>query len=360
MYKTYKRALGVVPKSSQGLYEERIVINGSDEPIGVVDKYGNKYTIKKDPSEQGKEIKIWVRSGIGNGTHDSMVPVTHETDICVIDPRILLTEMVYVKEADVVICNVKNLPYCEHPNQSFSYEDGMKWLYSEMLEQKNIKTPTVKIIANDPSGKIPWVYISILDTICKVEASHYQTADDGVTIIFPYDHFIMKHISFKQIIESDGYVKTDKVNVFIGLSPDIVRSALNREFAEHKVYSQLEMDQAKEEWRKRAESVQKSAEQALTQKHKATSASTDAEIIRLKTELESTKQELSVLRNVMTSSDGYLNMVSRHMSHNEKVMDSETKKLSMLVNVLKIIVPLIGGLMVGKMFAGGAAAAAGK
>jgi len=360
MYTTYKQVSASVPGSPHGLYEERVIINCSDQPVGMIDKYGNKYVIQPDNNrDSGGEIKIHIRSGVGNEvTKRSNVM---DTILCVVPETNLLSDSVYVKEADVVFCHRKNLEYCQHPNKSFSYKEGLKWIYTELTNQKrnNPKTPTVKVLANDPSAKINFVYIHILDVICEIPVTHYPTVDDGVTLIFPLDGLVVKYIPFKEIIESNGHVKMPFVDCFMGLSRESIRNAMDIAYDAQRIYTQTQFNDLNKENDKKVNAAVKQVETSLAQKHKLATALLENKVSELNLEVGRLNQELESYKRMINSSNNYLNAVERQMSHHEKKMDNESKKLGFFVTTMKLIVPLVGGIMLQK-YIGSAAAAAAK
>lgn len=358
MYKSFKRAMGAVPETTQGLYEERVVINCTDEVIGVVDKYGNKHTVKPDTSESGGDVKIYIRSGLGNKDPLKRAPVLHDSTICVIDRIKLRTESIYVKEADLVICNYKDLQHVTHPNLSFSYEDNYKRIYSDLLDSKHTRIPTVKVIANDPTGKIDYVFISILDTICKVPVTHYATSDDGVTLIFPMDSFITKFIPFEEIYKNDGFVKTSSVNCFIGLSSSAIRCAMDEEFSNRKIYTQKDRD----DWERSLKAAHKKEmselESSLNAKFKSERNGYEATINTVKNNYEILKTEHESVKRVFSATNGYFETLERKMEHETKTLENESKKMKVFLEVIKVVAPVIGGLVIGRMTGAASAAAA--
>lgn len=357
MYKVFQRSMGAVPNTTQGLYEERVVVNCTPRTIGVVDKFGNKSIIKQDTKEIGHDIKIYIRSGVGNKATDNRSVAVLETTVCVIDYQALLTDSIYVKEADLVICNSKDLNHVTHPNLSFSYEDNFRMMYSHMINSNHIKTPTVKIVANDPTGRIKSIYMNILDTICTIDVTHYQISDNGVTVMYPSDGFSIKFIPFDVILSSNGFVKLDKINCFIGTSIDIVRSAMDREYSDRKIYTRKEYEDLEKSLKTSFKKDMSDMESNLKSKFKSDQMLAESNLSALKAKHETLVLEHESLKRVCSTTNGYFDAFERKMERETRVLENESKKMKIFVDVIKIIAPLVGGIIVGKMIGGATAPA---
>lgn len=359
MYKIINRSMGAVPDTSQGLYEERVVINCSAYDVGVVDKFGRKFTVKQDTKEVGHDIKIYIRSGLGNRASDKRSLALLETIVCVVEYQTLLTNHVYIKEADLVLCNSKDLNHVSHPNLSFSYEDNFRMMYASMIDSNSIKTPTIKVVANDPSGRIKHIYMSILDTICKIEVTNYQISDNGVTIMYPSDGFSIKFIPFDIVLNSNGFVKLDKINCFIGTSVDIVRSAMDREYSDRKVYTRKEYEDLEKSLKGSFKKELSEMESNLRTKFKSEQLLSESALSVLKAKHESLTLEHESLKRVCATTNGYFEAFEKKMERETRVLENESKKMKIFLDIIKIVAPLVGGVIVGKMI-GSAAVASGK
>lgn len=250
MYKVTNKFMGKIPESETGLYQEFIIINATNMAIGVVDKFNNKYTIKPDKSKDpSTTIKIYVRNNVGNKSNGGL-PQSISTNVCSIDLNDILSDFIYVKEIDSVICSEQNLSVCSHPVQSFSYEEALKDTIDELRTLSDLRIPTVKIVANDPSNKIKKVYCYLLDYFVEIIPTHYTTSDNGVTIIFPNDGMKTKFISFDEIEAANGLVNNPYVKCFISTNKDLILKAIEKENSSAKLYTEKEMEEAQEKFQK--------------------------------------------------------------------------------------------------------------
>lgn len=341
-YKKVDRATASVPLSDTGFYQEYIVVNSSDSPIGMVDKFNNRHLIYPDTGF-GKTgtIKVYLRTDTGNkGQNGQLKPMP--TTICMIATADLLSDIVYVKEIDVVFCTEKNLQYTDHPQKSLSYEDALKNILEELKSLDSIKVPTIKIVANDPTGKIKKVYCYILDYFVEITPTHYPMSDNGVTIIFPNDGMKTKYISFEEIEKSNGIVSNNQLRCYIGLNKTVIRNAVDLDNSSKKVYTEQEFAEAQKKNDTELAAAIKKAEAIYANKYKVVIQDLNNQITELKTEIDGYKR-------VLNSADGYLNFVGKTMNHEEKVLQNKSEQMKFWSGTIKIVVPLVIGVLTGKL-----------
>lgn len=347
-YKVSNNFSGPLPGSPHGFYNELLITNSTNVNIGVIDKFGNKFVVKPD-NQLGRTdlVKIYTRSDLGNKMENGQYK-TMPTVVCTVTLDALNTgDNIYVKEADVVVCNEPNLKYFEHPNRSLSTEDAVKVLLQDMRKRDILKVPTVKVIANDPSGKINVVYVYILNQFCEVIPTHYTSSDNGVSIIFPNDGMRITNISFPEIEAAGGYINNDYIECFIGLNKDVLRSAIDqvRSRSTNK-FSEVDIEKLKREmeleYDKRFKEEIGHIERRWANKIKADMLEKDELINELKNKIDS-------LEKLLNSSEGFLNMLGKKMSHEEKEMKLKMTKTKFGIELLKIFGPAVVGFVVAKL-----------
>ena len=108
-YESIFQEIGPLPNTTVGLCQELMVVNCTDDPIGVIDKHGNKTIVQPEAGRKNGTIKVYIKKGPGNVTPDTHKIKSNPGHICNINYRSIITEPVYVKEADILICYYKNM-----------------------------------------------------------------------------------------------------------------------------------------------------------------------------------------------------------------------------------------------------------
>jgi len=338
-YETVNQEIGPLPITSCSSHSETLIINYTDDPIGVIDKYGSKKLVQPEASGRNNTIKIYVKSGIGNKTEMNLIKA-HPGCICTINYRDIITEPMYVKEADILVCYYRNIDLFSHPNLSMSYRESVKHIFEELKKIDDVKIPTLKIMANSTDPNIDMLYVSVFNHFCSIKVTHYNTSDDGVSIIYPNDQMKMKFIPFEDIKKADGYVNTPDFQCFIALDKETLRKAIKREFASMLKYTEDDLAKMKCDLQKKLEAAVKEAKDSVKAKYDNELQAKLNRISSLENELASAKVEYESLKKLLNSADNFLNFTQKTMSHQANVMQNDTEKMKLFISIIKIVIPV--------------------
>lgn len=347
-YESIYQEIGPLPNTTNGYCEETIIINCTDDPIGVIDKSGNKILIQPEPGKHNGTIKIYVKKGTGNVSFETHKIKSNPGHIVNVNYRSIITEPVYVKEADILLCYYKNIDLYSHPNVSMSYKESVERLFEELSKIDSIKVPTLKIMANSSNNDIKNLYVFIFGVICEIEITNYNTSDNGVTFIYPNDKTKNLFIPFDEIIKSNGCIKTKYFNCFIGTNREIIKQALEKELNNSLKYTEEEILKIKEDLKKQMESSVKDMKNSFKEKYDADILSKLNRIAQLENELNSAKMEIENLRKLVSSADSFLNYTQKSMNHQTESLKQETERIKILLSFVKVAIPIFIAWGVGK------------
>ena len=171
-----------IDKNLPGLYTEFLIRNMTDTELIVIDQFGGKITLPQlRTSLSGpKIVEAVVRTHNGKRVdhlgREKPIPtkkITIPFGDFKLGPR-------YIQDLDVLICTKYQVSSAIHPNQTQVYEDALAETI-EALKEKNT-LPTVRVFANDPTGKTKQLWIYLHGAIVPIKVSEFKGAAATVSI----------------------------------------------------------------------------------------------------------------------------------------------------------------------------------
>lgn len=346
-YQVQNQEIGPIPVSDHGFNEEIVIINYSGEPIGIIDKFNNKKIINPEKI-RNNTIKIFIKRDMGSRVVELHKIKISPGIICTIKHSDILTDSLYIKEADIVLCHYKNLDVFNHPNISLSYEEAIHKLFEELSKVEEIRIPTLKIMANSNDTSINKLYVSIFGMITETEITHYLTSDNGVSFIFPSDKMKTIYISFDEIKKSKGHIKNNLFNCFISTSKEEIKKAIEEDQNIELKYSEEDILKIKETLKKEYDNLLKETKETIKTQYENELRNKNNRISQLENELASAKIEIDTLRRLISSADSFLNYTQKSMNHHTENMKNETEKFKIFVAFAKIAIPVVLAWSIGK------------
>lgn len=211
-------------------YSEYQVINYTNRAIGIIDRTGRRNIL--EPSTNGRKhsphVEIQRRGGMGlrvnaHGRHEMM-----DATITNIPEETFMAEPYLSEEVDLVICPADLIEKTVHPGSSETYDSVLKNEIYDIV--RNDYSPTLRIFANDPSGKIRQFYWHFLGSDIQVPVTCYPTKE--ASVVFTLSHYgkpnLVQTYSLDQIDNDDGYIDLGTGFVLhVALNQQTVRMGLS-------------------------------------------------------------------------------------------------------------------------------------
>lgn len=189
-------------------YAEYQVINYTNRPIGIIDRTGRKDVLKPSSSgvKHNPHVEIQRRGGMGlrvngYGNHEMM-----DATVTAIPEEVFMSEPYLATEVDLVICPADLIDKTPHPGAAETYDSVLKNEIYDIV--RNDYSPTLRVFANDPSGKVRRFFWHFLGSDVEVPVTCYPTREAGVTFVL--SHYgkpnLMQTYSLDQIDNEDGYI----------------------------------------------------------------------------------------------------------------------------------------------------------
>lgn len=173
-YETNQINTGPLTRCFNGYYSELFIQNSTKSTIVVIDCNNNKINVPPVTGNQiGREmIIIWTRKTT-NPTLDH-----NNTDLIIPGSRITIPLHdlnreggYYIDEINMVLCTEASSTTAAHPKSSISFEDAADQARSSLIETLD-KSPTLKIIANDPEGRYNKLFTTFGDMLVEIDVQH--------------------------------------------------------------------------------------------------------------------------------------------------------------------------------------------
>jgi len=190
----YPSAGSPVNSLQSGFYQEFQIVSSLEEPLFAINSAGEEVIIHNSVMYSSeKKVTIYARSFNGQRTFSHLNETSKSHHVNIVIPQMVLHEgPIYVRTCDLILFTGSYRDHVHHPNDPVFRKKKMQEMFATISAQATYAPIT--ITANDPSGKLKSLWVSIGNLICPVDCTHYS--DD------PDEDYI--HIGWRDIYFADG------------------------------------------------------------------------------------------------------------------------------------------------------------
>ena len=177
---------GPLPSNQNGVYREVQYINYSNENVYLKD---NAHKIQ-DVKPMGvissvPYIEVRTRFVVGKRVDKQGIDVSKADHIVTtIYIETLRKKPLYISSTDVVIMLADHIHSAEHPHSEEHVQKTRDMIYHDAI--KSAQSAPFAIVANDPTGDIKQLYLSINGYICSINVTSYTDKSIGDKITLYY------------------------------------------------------------------------------------------------------------------------------------------------------------------------------
>lgn len=247
-YKVEYRESPPLFKTKNGFFQEMGIYNCTRQDIVLINRYGHKHYVKPTSGMHNvQHVEIRVNTINGDRLKGAgMSKVDANADGISINLPWFDLERgpIYVSEVDMVIC----LPDCvndaPHPKHYASYENALEEVMSNIKKHKD--KHTVRIFANDPTGRVEVLYALVEGVVVKIDVTHYEGQEPCVFYIYngtdTGDGYMRINIPIEKVLESKGsFVQDGRTYYIADASEKIVKCIKEHEQHMDNCYSSDEL-----------------------------------------------------------------------------------------------------------------------
>ena len=180
-----------------GVYEERCWYNDTSNTVVVIDSTNKKLELppRTNCGFGPKVVRFQRRSGVGPTKSENGVQVLLDYEELTIKESDLLSEPVFIRELNTVICSISMIGSVNHPYSSACYSDIFNKSV-EVFETTFKESPGVTFVANDPQKRFSEVFTYMYDCPICIPVTNIvdDTPDATLTCIFTTIDGIYKQV----------------------------------------------------------------------------------------------------------------------------------------------------------------------
>lgn len=347
-YKIEQTKRRPIDNTSTGHYLEQLISNQSIHPVVVVDKDNNKVTIPSMNFVGSEGYILITKRQTSNPRYIEKTNLDRPISSLeiIIKPDEIQDGPLYVTECDVVLCLPKHINIAQHPRFAASYEDAVNKVYQEIKD--DIRLPTLRVLANDPEGKIKKLYLSIEGVIKEIMVADY-TAEDGYCILlYPKTEYTESKkivLPLNAIKNGNGVLSHNNHIYYIGLSrADVSKQQHNVKEERLNLYTKDELNIKLQELELK---LQKDIEDLRNKekywKDKYDNSNKQYEVYKEDAELKiknitAQKQEIE---NILTSREAFDKMRTAELSKEKVEISNKVEEYKLYGTIAKIGLPIL-------------------
>lgn len=347
-YKVTETQQGPVDNMSAGHYEELLVQNYTSTAIVIINKNNDKSTIPPLSHHSGEaQVEITYRRTDGpRHATNSQVDIPIPTQQISVRYGEILVEPIYISEVDLVVCTPDRINSVSHPRFAANYEDAISRIHSELSE--NLTQPALHILANDPTGVVRKLYISIEGVIREVTTTNYPGESRILSLLYPgksSGNYNKVQISLEQIEKGNGAVNLRDRIFYVGMSKNqIDKRILADKDTELELFDKedlaIHVRDLKESHTKEINTWKQKYDD-LTEKYNNLNNKYNNEKESLTTEITQLKAQLADLQGILDSREKLDKARSAELGKQKAEIGVKGEEYKMYGTVAKIALPVL-------------------